>query len=757
MPVDRTRACPAGGLRIVDLGAGMAAALVSTLFADGGALVHRIAPPGDEVFDAVYPAHAGWRAATTPADPADLDHLLGQADLCIIGGEDHPEVRTRRDAKELHERHPHLVVVDLPAYVPGFAPGAPAVDLLVQARTGMVFEHYSDRPLCFAVPFPTYGQTLLATMGAWAALLVCQRGEPGQIVTASLQQGVALYMMPFWMRAERPDAEFDKVTPKDVEHLIFRCADGTYVQFVMGVPAAVARLYRILGIDEPVDPADRGIPKTGSPPDRYFGDRPLIGRHVATMKRADILAAAARVGLPAGPVLQLGECWDDPQIAENGLLVTRGSALGVGRPVGITPGVVAPRRTTPEPRHPEPRHPEPRHPEPQRPASGRSESQPLEGVSILDFGSYVAGPLASRLLIDLGASVVKVEPLSGDPNRGLQRHFLASQSGKRNIAVNVKSDEGREVLRRLVASCDVVAHNFRPAVSERLGIDPAAVRALRPDAVTLATLAFGPSGPRAEESGFDMIIQALVGLERRAGGPDGPPLWYRTPYLDYTAGALGAIGVLMALYRQRAGGGPTDSWTSLLNAGLFLVSDLRRDADGARQGAAALDAERLGSHPAERIYRTVDGWIAVAARGEPARRRLWASVLRTEPPGPGSSWGAGQTAQFADVIGRRKTDELLGELAAVDVWAERCRTDGLAELDQSSAAWRERVISDRADARFGRVTGCFGPLVSLSGSPLATGGRTGAPSLGSHTEEILHEVGFTNLEIDTLTRSGVTA
>lgn len=720
----------AGGLRVIDLGTGMAAALASTLLADSGALVHRIAPTGDEVFDEIYPAHRGWRSATVPARPEDLHDLLARADVCLVGGEDHPAVATRRDAAALSALYPGVVVVDLTAYVAGYAAGTPAVDLLVQARTGMVAEHYSDRPLCFAVPLPTYGQALLAVLGAWAALVERSESGRGQVVTASLQQGAALFMMPFWMTAERPDAEFDKVTPKDVEHLIFRCADGTYVQFVMGVPRSVAKLYGVLGIDEPVDPADRGIPRAGAPAEMYFGNRPLIARHVARMDRADILAAAAAVGLPAGPVLEPGEFWDDPQLAANGLLVDRGGTTAAGSPIGVAGTVQVPQSRP-------------------RALPGGA---PLSGVTVLDLGSYVAGPFTSRLLGDLGASVVKVEALAGDPNRGLQRHFLACQVGKRAIAVDVKSSIGTEVLARLLSRADVVTHNFRLGVAERLGCAPGAVRVRRPDAMTLHTLAFGPAGPRAADPGFDMIIQALVGLERRAGGQDGPPLWYRTPYLDYATGTLGAIAVLMAVHERRTQRRASDMWVSLLGSGMFLLSDLQRTADGALRGAPALDAARQGSHPTERLYRTDDDWVAVVVRTDETARALWDFLFPGEPALPRAAWDAAVTQRLDKQFAQWKTDELLAALDGAGVWAQRCRTDGMAELAASPAA--ADLLVSRVDERYGRLTGCLGPLVTFSRTRLPVGDLPGAPALGAHTRPILAELGYSAPEVEDLLRTG---
>ncbi|MCG2621301.1 CoA transferase [Arthrobacter sp. I2-34] len=718
-------------LTVVDLGTGMGAALCAKMLAEAGMTVHRFAPQGDEVFDAIYPAHRGWRSGAIRGNPEDLEDRLAAADICIVGGEDHPEAATRRDAAEISRRHPHLVVLDLAGYVPGFAPDAPAVDLLVQARSGMVAEQYSDRPLCFAVPFPTYGQAMLAVLGAWTALIERLQSARGQVVTASLQQGAALLMLPFWVGAERPDAEFAKVTPKDVQHLIFRCKDGTFIQFVMGVPSAVQKLYRILDIPVEADPADRGIPKVGTPVEKFFGDRPLIAQYVARKNRAEILAAALAVGLPAGPVLEPGEFWTDEQLAANGILDEREDAVGVGSPFGIS-GLIPGNG--------------PRQGQPTGPA-------PLSGIRVLDLGSYVAGPFTSRLLADLGATVIKVEGLGGDPNRGLQRHFLACQAGKQDMVIDLKSAAGAGVMQRLLASTDVVTHNFRLGVAERLGLAPEDIRRRQPQALTLHTMSFGPEGPRAKDPGFDMVIQAMVGLERRAGGPGNDPLWYRTPYLDYVTGTLGAVGVLMAIYEQKATGSASDVWVSLLNAGMFLMSDLERGLDGGFRGIPELDAERLGTHPAERLYRTADGWIAVVARNEQSAGELWWRATGDPVAPPRQEWGDPVASRLAGIIVGWTTEQAVHELSGDGVWVEECRFDGLVELRDSPAAREALLYTSRPDGRYGRIMGPVGPLVSFSRTSLSAEGLGGTPESGAHTAPILKYLGYTDGEIDDLYRA----
>lgn len=724
--------CPSG-LRVIDLGTGMAAALVAKLLSDAGAKVERLAPEGDSVFDAIYPAHRAWRAKAAVIDPELLEQRLASADVCLVGGEDHPDVATRRDAEAIAARHPHVIVVDLCGYVAGCAPGEQSVDLLVQARSGLASEQYTSRPLYFAVPFPTYGQALLATLGLWAALLERLDSERGQIVSASLQHGAALFIAPLWLAADKPDDEFRKITPKDVRHLIFRCADGGIIQFVMGVPAAVQKLYAILGIEQEADPADRGIPKVGTPASRYFGDMELIAAHALRMDRDQMLRAAAENGLPAAPVLDPGEFWSDRQIAVNGILSTGDGGTTVGDPIGWLGQYPAGSGGKPP----------------------RAGAGVLGGLLVLDFGTFVAGPFASRLLADLGATVIKVEGLDGDPNRGIQRHYLACQMGKQSLVVDLKSPGGKDILGRLLARADIVTHNFRVGVAERLGLGPESVRRRNPEAITLHTMSFGPVGPRSREPGFDMVIQAMVGLERRAGGPAAEPLWYRTPYLDYATGTLGAIAVLMALYELRTRQRAADAWVSLLNSGLFLMSDFVKTAGGPWRGPDPLDAAQLGTHPAERFYRTADGWMGVSARTAGQAAAFWRVVTGSERAEPREKWTEAVTARLEAACAARRSADLVRVLRTAGVWAAPCCTDGLAELLGSAAARAAGWVQSRPDERFGSIHGPIGRPVGLRRGAAPASALSGAPARGAHTRQILASLGYSQTEIGELYAAGV--
>jgi crotonobetainyl-CoA:carnitine CoA-transferase CaiB-like acyl-CoA transferase len=151
---------PAEGLRVVDLAVGMAPALVVRMLADAGAKVVRVPPPGGDPFYDVYPAYSVWKQNSSCASEDDLPSLLADADLCLIGGEDHPNLTWRHDPQQLCARNPRLIVVQI-----GNLDGKPSVDLLVQARLGLVYEQYNNRPVYIAARTPTYGAALTALLG----------------------------------------------------------------------------------------------------------------------------------------------------------------------------------------------------------------------------------------------------------------------------------------------------------------------------------------------------------------------------------------------------------------------------------------------------------------------------------------------------------------------------------------------------------------------------------------------------------------
>jgi crotonobetainyl-CoA:carnitine CoA-transferase CaiB-like acyl-CoA transferase len=537
-------------------------------------------------------------------------------------------------------------------------------------------------------------------------------------VSGSLFEGALSWILLLWCEATRATPASKFVMPKDPWPLIFQCADGVYVQVVLGSAGSKYRLYKILGIDDPtVDVNDSGMPKPTADAKNFFGDIDLLAAHVAKFRSGPLLEAIWEAGLPAEPVLPPGGCWDHPQVEHNKIIVRDPDGVRyVGHPIY--------GRASPAP----PRAPA---------ANGRD---PLGGIKVIDFGAFVAGPYSSALFADLGADVIKVEPLTGDPNRSIFRSYGSVNRGKRCITVDLKAPDGLKIARQLCVAADVVTNNFRPGVSERLGIDAKALHALKPELLVLESAAYGSTGPKAQGAGFDMCFQALCGHDWRAGGGGNPPLWNRTSMVDFAAGLLGSIAVLQHLYQRARTGAGAELGAGLMNAGLYLVSELIQQPTGEFAGAPQLNHTQSGFHPAEQFYEAADGWIAVAARSDAMARSLVAALgLDRTVTTPRATWGDDEAGALAEAIRRHPVGELLTTLEGAGVWAEACCPDGENVYLHDPDLERLGTVYRSSHPQFGDVRQ-IGPLCRLSDSPARARGHT--PIAHEHTEAVLAELGY---------------
>ena len=181
----------------------------------------------------------------------------------------------------------------------------------------------------------------------------------------------------------------------------------------------------------------------------------------------------------------------------------------------------------------------------------------LQGIRIVDLTRILSGPFCTLLLADMGAEVIKVEPPGGDPLRaqgviveGLSWYFAAFNRNKRSVVLNLRSAAGREALRRLIATADVVVDNFRPGVMADLGLDWPQLSALRPGTIHTSVTGFGERGPYADRPAFDFIAQAMSGFMSCNGTPETGPMRSGAPISDLVAGLYAALGTVAALYRR---------------------------------------------------------------------------------------------------------------------------------------------------------------------------------------------------------------
>ena len=375
---------------------------------------------------------------------------------------------------------------------------------------------------------------------------------------------------------------------------------------------------------------------------------------------------------------------------------------------------------------------------------------PLRGIRVVEFCTVASGPYCGMLLADLGADVLKVEnPDGGDSMRawppvtdGYSENFASLNRNKRSVALNLKDPADNAVARRLIDAADVVVENSRPGVMAKLGLDYATVSAEHPELVYCSISAFGQTGPRAREGGFDLTIQAMSGIMSVTGEPDGEPVKCGVPLADFTTGLYAAFAAVAALREVAQGGRGTHVDVSMFGASLAVAALQTSEYFG-----RGVDPVRLGSaHPRNAPYqafRCSDGHIAMAAGNDglwrAACQALGRAELADDPRFASTALRAQHQAPLREILeaefARYSTAELLELFAAAGVPCSPINSYSAALADPQVAhmGWVQEVTLPN-----GVTTRTFGSPLTLDGQtpPL----RRRPPELGEHNAEVLAEL-----------------
>jgi len=391
-------------------------------------------------------------------------------------------------------------------------------------------------------------------------------------------------------------------------------------------------------------------------------------------------------------------------------------------------------------------------------------ARPLAGLQVIDLGQYIAGPGAAMALVELGASVVKIEPLGGDQARHIGRYgesmIRAYNRGKRSIAVDLKSDAGREIAMRLIARADVVIQNLRPGVVDKLGLGPARVRAMYPRIVYLSVSGFGSSGPSRGRPGYDIAAQAESGLMSVTGEPDRMPQKVGVPVVDAAAAHLGAQAILAALYgRERSGMGETLE-VSLLETALHLQAATWCEYLGGAPEPTRIGDGQPHNAPAAEVVPTRDGHIVLSAYAEDHWLRFCRAVGREElacaPRFATNALRVAHRAELREVLREclsgLTSDQCVELLGRHQIVAGAVRGYGEVLASADVAASGIVVPAASADGEHYRALGL---PYRMGGAPRPTPGS--APACGADSGALLAEAGYTETEIEALRRSRVVA
>ncbi len=785
---------PLAGIRVLDLGSGPVAGVATAVLADFGADVVKLEPPGGERFRSLAASPLwlrGKRSVTadlrTPAGRALAHELARACDVLVLASPPQraaqwglaPDDLARLRADAIH------------CHITGWGPRGPLAQLpgyeaLVAARAGrtrsFARQLRGDAPAFAALPVAQHACAMGAVQGIVAALLARARSGRRQRVETSLLQSLLPYDLVELLLVQLVDRGLvDPPDPSagDMPTLNYHpvlASDGRWIQcgnllehLFYAFLDAIDLLPELLAEER-----FQGSPAQWKA-ETVEAARDRILLRVRERSAAEWMEAfRANGNVAAEPYLTAQEALAHPDLVANGEIVTLADPrAGAVRTIGAiarlseTPARV--QRSAPLPgAHGAEVRAEWRPPREPAPDRGPGDERPLAGILVVDLSTIIAGPLAASMLSDLGARVIKVEPPSGDPSRAIiPGGGLAARmnGGKESLAVDLKSAEGRALVHELVARADVLVHNFRQGVPERLGIGFEECRARNPRLVWTAVSGYGLRGPDATRPATHPVVgAAMSGATLQAGAALGLPcesigelreasrqlMRANEANPDPNTSCVVAAAILLALFARERGacaGQRVD--VSMLVANAWANADDFLAYAG-KPERPALDAALRGFGAGYRLYAAREGWLmlAVTSEGE------WSRLARALGDEALASPATRSEAALAAHLRARGAAEWERALAAAGVGCVRADGPAPGRFWADDAHARENgFVAPARHAAHGELLR-WGAIVHVNGAPER---RIAAPLCGEHTDALLAELGCSAERIGALRARGVVA
>jgi crotonobetainyl-CoA:carnitine CoA-transferase CaiB-like acyl-CoA transferase len=814
------------GIRVLDCSRGAAGSLATMVLADFGADVIRVESPASDPL-VTTPAYLllqrGKRsiAADLQSDEGreELHRLVPGVDAVV---EDCGPARAEQlglGYAELSRLNPAVVVCSITGYGNrGPLADAPADDALVMARSGIFrdqpgWEQDGKRPIYRSCPDGSYFAGMLAVQGVLAALRARDLTGRGQLVETNMLIAITCRQNPQvrWLLREGEQLPLDRAAstetvpdainplahhrdPREVTlvGMLVECKEGRWIMHSLSEPHFFPAWITAIGFDWIwEDERFKGAP-WNFPDDDAKVD--LVQRLKARMKEktstewidcylqngnvcADVIqttqdALRHRQSIAAGLLVE----FDDPTVGamlQIGPLAKIATAPAEVRRPAPAPGAnreeIRAAEVTPVPL-----------PQPSRPDLAR----PLEGITIVEAGYYYAMPFATALLAELGARVIKIEPLKGDPYRLLGRgggdpvaalghnNMVRAMQGKESIALNLKDERGQEVLRRLVADADLFVHSFRGDVPESLGIDETTLRAINPRLVYHYAASYGSVGPYARQPAIDPVIAAFAGQTAYQTGEGNPPL--RESGADPVAAAGHAAAMTLGLFAQHRTGERQDVESAMIVSNIYLNYEDALSYAG-KPPRPPVDGRQLGTAATHRLYECAppnDGdvrphyenpeprWVMLSADDDRSFAQLCA-VAGQQDLAADARFHTAHARQehrtqlenlLTDVFQTRTAQEWETDLLAAGVGcvvADSMSNFAFLYKDpQASAVGMMTQVEHPSLGTYWR----YSPVLQFSDTPSRA---LAFCELGEHTRSILTEFGYQESEIARLIDDGI--